>query len=105
MLTNEQAQHIVIFGGMVVTLGGAVLGILKGWRALLDQMRAIVTEHEERERAWFDDSESRSADFRHEVLTRLSRVEGDVQSIREHLVAKGDIPPAHTPQFGWPLKP
>jgi hypothetical protein len=86
------SQHLLIFAAMVVALGGVVLGILRGWRAIIDQMKEIVLDHEEREKVWSDENERHASEFRSEVLDRLERVEGDVQSIREHLIAKGHLP-------------
>jgi hypothetical protein len=101
---SDIAQHLLVFGGMTVALLGGALGILKGWGTVIDQMKAIVREHETRERAWAEEGEAHAANFRAEVLERLERVEVEVQQVREHLISDGRIPLATTPP-GWPLKP
>lgn len=102
---DDAAKHLITFLALTVVLGGLVLGVLKGWKALIDEMREIVNAHAADEKKWAEENEQHASAFREEVLTRLDRVETDVQSIREHLISDGRIPLATTPPHGWPIKP
>jgi hypothetical protein len=71
----DAASHLIIFGVFVALLGGFVIGVLKGWRALIDQMREVLKEHESKEEAW-----------QREVVKRLDGLERQVTMVREHLI-------------------
>ena len=101
---EDAAKHLLVFVVFLTFTGGLVLGILRGWNAVLSEMRSIVNTHAADEKKWAEENEAHAASFREEVLVRLDRVESEVQTIREHLISEGKVPLATTPQKGWTLK-
>lgn len=96
------AQLSLVIGSVVIAMLAGALALVKGWDSLLAKFKTITEEHEVRENKQSAEEEVRAAEFRKEVLDRLERVEGEVQGIREHLIARGEIPASTGP--GWPLK-
>jgi uncharacterized protein Yka (UPF0111/DUF47 family) len=79
-LPQTAVEHLypvlMILGAVIVGVGGIVIGLWRGWQAVIGQIKSIIAEHEEKEDRWQRD-----------ISKRLIRLERSVGAIREHLIA------------------
>ncbi len=67
---------LTILGAVIVGVGGIVVGLWRGWQAVIGQIKTIIGEHEVREERW-----------QKEINKRLLTLERQINAIREHLIA------------------
>jgi hypothetical protein len=82
-LPTTAVEHLypflVLAGVFIALLGGIVIGILKGWNAVIAKFQELLNAHEIREEKW-----------QQEISGRLRVVERNVRVIRDNLI-RADI--------------
>jgi hypothetical protein len=79
-LAPEAVSHLypvlIILGAVVTVIGGVVLALFQGWKAIIGEIKTMLGEHTESEERWQRD-----------ISKRLTRLERNVGAIRDHLIA------------------